>query len=93
MREALAQINKSPQLKQALSKAEIIMQQLAGSYGARQNRASGGKIDKRDYPAKRLTRMEKALKRAQTALAEETKPIMKMPDHHVAQVLEQAKES
>jgi hypothetical protein len=58
----------------------------------RAGRASGGKVDKRDYPAKRLTRMEKALKRAQTALAEETKPIMQMPDHHVASVLEQAKE-
>jgi hypothetical protein len=58
----------------------------------RENRASGGKVDKRDYPAKRLTRMERALKRAQDALAEETKPIMQMPDSHVAHALEIAKD-
>jgi hypothetical protein len=58
----------------------------------REERASGGKVDKRDYPAKRLTRMERALKRAQDALAEETKPIMQMPDDHVAHALEIAKD-
>jgi len=58
----------------------------------RENRASGGKVDKRDYPAKRLTRMERALKRAQNALANETKPIMSMPDDQVAQALEIAKD-
>jgi hypothetical protein len=92
VREAMTEINKSPALKQAFSKAEIIMQQLAGSEGARANRASGGKVDKRDYPAKRLTRMERALKRAQDSLAEETKPIMSLDDSHVAQALHIAKE-
>ena len=58
----------------------------------RQQRASGGKLEKRDYPAKRLTRMERALKRAQYALAEETKPIMNLPDAHVAQALHIAKD-
>jgi hypothetical protein len=36
--------------------------------------------------------MERALKRAQDALAEETKPIMQMPDSHVAHALEIAKD-
>jgi hypothetical protein len=36
--------------------------------------------------------MERALKRAQNALANETKPIMQMPDDHVAQALEIAKD-
>ena len=58
----------------------------------RPQRASGGKLEKRDYPAKRLTRMERALKRAQDALAEETKPIMNLPDSTVAQALHIAKD-
>ena len=58
----------------------------------RTQRASGGKVDKKDYPAKRLTRMERALKRAQDSLAEETKPIMSLDDNHVAQALHIAKE-
>lgn len=50
-------------------------------------RADGGKVGNRDYPAKRLTRLEKALKRAQDAIALETKPIMNMQDEHVAAAL------
>ena len=53
--------------------------------------ASGGSVKKRDYPAKRLTRMEKAVKRAQDAIALETKPLMNQPDHVIAQALEIAK--
>jgi hypothetical protein len=55
----------------------------------RRGRSSGGKVD---YPAKKLNRMEKALARAQNALANETKPIMSMPDDQVAHALEIAKE-
>jgi hypothetical protein len=58
----------------------------------REQRASGGKIGKRDYPAKPLSRMEKAVLRAQKAIAEETKPIMNMPDQTVAHALEIAKD-
>jgi hypothetical protein len=54
--------------------------------------ASGGKVGKRDYPAKRLSRMEKAVKRAQDAIALETKPLMDKPDEQIAQALEIAKE-
>jgi hypothetical protein len=36
--------------------------------------------------------MERALKRAQNALAEETKPIMQMPDQTIAHALEIARE-
>jgi hypothetical protein len=50
--------------------------------------ASGGKVGKRDYPAKRLTRMEKAVKRAQQAIALETKPLMERPDEQIAKALE-----
>ena len=58
----------------------------------REKRASGGKISNRDYPAKRLSRVERALKRAQDALALETKPIMNVPDEAVAQALHLAKD-
>ena len=54
----------------------------------REERASGGRLGKGDYPAKRLSRMEKAVIRAQKAIAMETKPIMDQPDHVVARALE-----
>jgi hypothetical protein len=57
----------------------------------REERASGGKIKKRDYPAKKLTLLERAAKRAQEAIALETKPIMQQPDALVAKALEIAK--
>jgi hypothetical protein len=66
----------------------------ASSYAtedAREERASGGKVNGRDYPAKRLTRMERAVKRAQDAIALETKPLMDQPDERIVQALEIAK--
>ena len=50
----------------------------------REQRASGGKVSKRDYPAKKLSRLEKAARRAFNEIANETKPIMDMPDEAVA---------
>lgn len=58
----------------------------------RTERAAGGKVGKRDYPAKRLTRLERSAKRAQESIALETKPIMDQPDALVAKALEIAKE-
>lgn len=54
----------------------------------RPERASGGRIGKGDYPAKRLTL---AAKQAFREIANETKPIMDMPDEHVADALHKAK--
>lgn len=63
------------------------MQQIAKMYGQdqgeeREGRASGGRI--KDYPAKRLSGLERAAQRAFKDIANETKPIMEMPDEHVA---------
>lgn len=58
----------------------------------REQRSTGGKISKRDYPAKRLTRMERAAKWAHDAIALETKPIMEMPDEQVVDALRLAKD-
>jgi hypothetical protein len=92
VQKAMQVVNSNPAMSSAISKANIFMQQLIGAETARPQRASGGKVDKKDYPAKRLTRMERALKRAQDSLAEETKPIMSLDDSHVAQALHIAKE-
>lgn len=54
----------------------------------REQRASGGKLGNRDYPAKRLTRLERAARKAQQEIALETKPIMNQPDAMVAKALE-----
>ena len=57
----------------------------------RQERASGGKVGSRDYPAKRLNKVERALKKAQDALALETESLMEKPDEQIAQALRIAK--
>ena len=64
---------------------------MAEDHEQREQRASGGAVGKRDYPAKRLTRMERAVKRAQDAISLETKPLMEQPDHLIAHALEISK--
>lgn len=54
----------------------------------REAHAAGGKVGKRDYPAKRLNRLERAARRAQQDIALETKPILNQPDAMVAKALE-----
>ena len=54
---------------------------------SREERAVGGKVGKPDYPTKRLSRMERAAKRAREALALESKPLMDAPDEHIANAL------
>jgi hypothetical protein len=58
----------------------------------REKRASGGKVGKRDYPAKRLTLLEKAARKAHGELANGSKPLMNMPDEHIAHQLNMAKD-
>jgi hypothetical protein len=65
---------------------------IAAADDEREAHAAGGKVGKRDYPAKRLTRMERAVKRAQEAIALETKPLMDRPDEQIARALEIAKD-
>lgn len=57
----------------------------------RQERASGGRIGKRDYPAKKLSSLEKAARRALGGIAKDTTHIMDMPDEEVANALRMAK--
>lgn len=66
---------------------------VADDKGERRERAAGGKVGNRDYPAKRLSRVERALKKAQEALALETKPIMDKRDEDVAAALQIAKDT
>jgi len=89
---ALDAVHRNPVLSQALSAADVNFQNFLNAVGSRMRRATGGKIGNRDYPAKRLTRMERAVKRAQAAIALETKPLMQRPDEQIAQALEIAKD-
>jgi hypothetical protein len=57
----------------------------------RTERKSGGRVDKRDYPAKRLNKLERAARRAFNEIAHETKPLMDVPDEHIVQALDQVK--
>lgn len=57
----------------------------------RQERASGGRVGKRDYPAKKLSSLEKAARRALGGIAKDTTHIMDMPDEEVANALRMAK--
>lgn len=54
----------------------------------REERSKGGKV----YPAKRLTALERAARRAYNDIANESKPIMDMPDEHVAHALHMNKD-
>lgn len=58
----------------------------------REQRASGGKVGKRDYPAKRLTLLERAARKAHNELSEGSKPLMDMPDEQIASGLHESKE-
>ena len=69
-----------------------LQSKLVNNMTDREHRASGGKVGNRDYPAKRLTRMEKALKRAQDAMSLETKSLMQIPDAQIAHALDIAKD-
>jgi len=57
----------------------------------RTERKAGGRIQKREYPAKRLTRLERAARKAFNEISNETKPLMDMPDEHIVQALDQVK--
>ena len=52
----------------------------------REERKAGGRV----YPAKRLNLLEKAAMRAHKELAESSKPLMDMPDEHIAHGLNMA---
>jgi hypothetical protein len=56
----------------------------------RESRAAGGRLGNRDYPAKRLSRVERAAKRAMDAIALESKPLMDQPDQVIADALKLA---
>jgi len=58
---------------------------------ARPERATGGKVAKKDYPAKRLTRLERAARKAFNEIANETKPLMDLPDEQIVNALDQVK--
>jgi hypothetical protein len=101
VKEAVAEIAANPA---AMSKLRNISRSLtsigssaisrssAPAYAeARAARAGGGKIGSRDYPAKPLSRMERALARAQKAISEDTMALMDVPDESVANALRLAK--
>lgn len=62
-----------------------------GDEDNREGRATGGKVGKRDYPAKRLTRLERAARRAFNEISNETKPLMDLPDEQIVDALDQVK--
>jgi hypothetical protein len=86
---------------QALRNARnVIQMEMREHFGAspkqiaaedREERAFGGKVGKKDYPAKRLTRLERAARKAHNQIALETKPLMSRPDEQIVQALEIAK--
>jgi hypothetical protein len=57
----------------------------------REERASGGRVFKRDYPAKRASHIEKLAMRTHEQLAHDLKPLMSVPDDVIAQALRMAR--
>jgi hypothetical protein len=88
MQEVIGVITQSPKamnrLRQITQTASAVAPELGNYQTSRKGRAEGGKV----YPAKAASRMEKAVTRAQKSIAQETKPLMSMPDHQIARALE-----
>lgn len=61
---------------------------VGGVEAPREERKAGGRV----YPAKRLTLLERAALKAHKELSESSKPLMDMPDEHIAHELHAAKE-
>lgn len=57
----------------------------------RTERKAGGRVGKKDYPAKRLTRLERAARKAFNEITHETKPLMDLPDEQIVEALDQVK--
>jgi hypothetical protein len=57
----------------------------------RAQRANGGRIGSRDYPAKKLSALDKAARRAHLDISRELEPVMGLPDDVVANALSLAK--
>jgi hypothetical protein len=78
----------SPKTREALIRGSV---EYMGDEDNREGRATGGKVAKKDYPAKRLTRLERAARRAFNEIANETKPLMDLPDEQIVNALDQVK--
>jgi hypothetical protein len=57
----------------------------------REERASGGRVFKRDYPAKQASHIERLATRTHEELAHDLKPLMSVPDDAIAQALRMAR--
>lgn len=73
----------------AINQASGQNEQKAGE--ERTERKSGGRIPKKDYPAKRLNKLERAARRAFNEISHETKPLMDLPDEQIVSALDQVK--
>jgi hypothetical protein len=91
--KTMSKLRNITQSLSALSAREVTRKEPSIAASDREERASGGSVGKRDYPAKRLSRLERAAKRAQAEIALETKPIMQKPDALVAQALEMTRDN
>lgn len=77
----------NPAVKSAYSAYVKSIQSLGSeNESPREERKAGGRV----YPAKRLTLLEKAALKAHKELAEGSKPLMDMPDEHIAHGLNMA---
>lgn len=97
LKQISALVSKDPALQSKIrtafaAKSRGVMQgrPVAAQDQDREERASGGRLGNRDYPAKRLSRVERAAKRAMDSIALETKPLMNQPDQVIADALKLA---
>jgi hypothetical protein len=82
----------SARAAQAAARLVYISQNAAKSSDKRKERASGGRVDKRDYPAKKASKLDKHAKMAKDAIGRELLPLMQVPDHVVAHALRLARQ-
>jgi hypothetical protein len=106
MQEAIKAISGNPKAMDALRRAHSSMTALAGQASSKisarhnehdpqfsvQYRANGGRVETRDYPAKKQSKLEKQADKTLRALGGAMTPLMDLPDHVVANALRVAKQ-
>lgn len=108
MQEALHAISGNPKAMEALRKAHSGVTAMTSQAGSKiggkdrhhepepqyslSYRADGGRVNKRDYPAKKQSKLEKQADRTLRALGGSMTPLMDMPDAVIAHALRVAKQ-
>jgi len=84
-------VNAQSEIVSKMIRRGLIAAPIAKANEEREQRAAGGRISSKDYPAKRASHIEKLAKRNHEQLAHELRPLMSAPDNVIVDALRLAK--